>query len=62
MLPLHPTEPSSPALWLLGTHACNGLVKKANYEVGGKRIQREEERPKACLLSALKDLTQRGQA
>lgn len=62
MFPLYPTEPGGPALQLMGTHACNGLVKKTNYQVGGKEIQREEERPKACLLSALKSLTQRGQA
>lgn len=46
----------------MGTQAWNGWVRKTNYEVGGKGIQREEERPKACLLSALKGLTRRGQA
>lgn len=57
-----PAELSHPALQALGTHACHGLVKKTHYEVGDKRIQKEEERPDACLLSALKGLFQRGQA
>lgn len=62
MLTPYPTEPSIPALQLMGTHAYNGLVRKNNYQVGGEGIHREEESPKACLLSAFKGLTQRGQA
>lgn len=62
MLILYPAEASIPALQLTGTHAWNGIVRKDSYQVGGERIQREEERAEACLLSALKGFTQRWQA
>nr|XP_058938110.1 zinc finger protein 740 isoform X1 [Kogia breviceps] len=42
------TEASIPAFQLTGTHACNGLARRNNYQVEGEGIQRDEERPKAC--------------
>lgn len=62
ILTLYPTKPSISALQLRGTHASNALVRKNNYQVRGEGIQKEEDRPKACVVSAYKGLTQTGQA